>query len=85
MKLYNLPELHFDERQYLLGDSAFANCWFIVSAYKKPTGTQLPQEHEFFNTCMSKPRVVSEHCIGLLKAVSRGSVRFVQSSRARRI
>jgi hypothetical protein len=67
MKLYNLPELHFDERQYLLGDSAFTNCWFIVLAYKKPTGTQLPQEHEFFNTCMSKPHVVSEHCIGLLK------------------
>jgi len=67
MKLYRFPEMYFDPQQYLLGDSAFENCWFLVSAYKKPTGTHIPYEHERFNDCMSKPRVISEHCIGLLK------------------
>jgi hypothetical protein len=27
----------------------------------------MAHEHERFNTLMSKPRVISEHCIGLLK------------------
>jgi hypothetical protein len=67
MKFFNQPEAHFDLQQYLLGDSEFENHWFLVSAYKKPCGTCIPHEHELFNTCMSKPRVISEHCIGLLK------------------
>ncbi len=50
MKLYNLPLLHFDKKQYLLGDSAFENCWFIVSAFKKPAGGEMAHEHERFNT-----------------------------------
>jgi len=67
MKVFNLPEAHFSPQQYLLGDSAFENRWFLVSAYKKPSGTHIPREYEVFNTCMAKPRVISEHCIGLLK------------------
>jgi hypothetical protein len=67
MKLYSDPEGHFDLNQYLLGDSAFENRWFIVAAYKKPAGTSIPREHEEFNTAMSSPRVLSEHCIGILK------------------
>lgn len=67
MKFYNDPELYFALQQYLLGDSAFENKWFLVSAYKKPFGTSIPREFEVFNTCMAKPRVISEHCIGLLK------------------
>jgi DDE superfamily endonuclease len=68
MKFYNLPEVHFNLQQYLLGDSAFENQWFLVSAYKKkPNGTQIPHEYELFNTCMLKPCVISEHCIGHLK------------------
>jgi DDE superfamily endonuclease len=57
----------FAERQYILGDSAFENTWFIVSAFKKPRGKKLPREQEIFNDAMSKPRVVSEHMIGILK------------------
>jgi hypothetical protein len=41
MKVFNLPEAHFNRQQYLLGDSAFENRWFLVSAYKKPSGAHI--------------------------------------------
>lgn len=58
---------YFDQRQYLLGDSAFENQWFMVSAYKKLPGRDLPRNEELFNEKMSSLRVISEHCIGMLK------------------
>jgi hypothetical protein len=61
------PEEHFDKMQYLIGDSAFENKWFMVSAFKKPRGTVLPPKHEKFNSKLSSLRIVSEHCIGMLK------------------
>jgi DDE superfamily endonuclease len=53
--------------QYIVGDSAFENSWFMVSAFKKLPNCQLPQEQEHFNTKLSKLRILSEHCISILK------------------
>ena len=30
------PKAHFADREYCIGDSAFENSWFMVSAFKKP-------------------------------------------------
>ena len=65
--IFQRPLSFFAERQYILGDSAFENTWFVVSAFKKPRGNKLPREQEIFNDAMSKPRVISEHTIGILK------------------
>ena len=65
--IFQRPLQFFAERQYILGDSAFENTWFVVSAFKKPRGSSLPREQELFNDALSKPRVVSEHTIGILK------------------
>jgi len=57
----------FSPWEYLLGDSAFKNHWYIVSAYKKPTGLPIPREYEIFNDALASPRVLSEHTIGMRK------------------
>ena len=61
------PEHYFDKRQYLIGDSAFENQPFMVSAFKKPKGTAIPAKHEQFNEKLARLRIISEHCIGMLK------------------
>jgi len=65
--LYQSPEKFFSSIEYLLGDSAFENTWFMVSAYKKPANMTLPREQEVFNSALAKPRVISEQTIGILK------------------
>jgi hypothetical protein len=61
------PSLHFDPQQFILGDSAFENQWFVVSAFKKLPEKRLDEYEELFNAKMSPMRVISEHCIGILK------------------
>jgi DDE superfamily endonuclease len=61
------PSDFFGETQYIIGDSAFENDWFIVAAYKKSAGQELEEDHEKFNSKMAKLRIISEHCIGMLK------------------
>jgi DDE superfamily endonuclease len=61
------PHEYFTERQYLLGDSAFENSNHMVSSYKCPKGMELGQREELFNTALAKPRISSEHTIGMLK------------------
>ena len=58
---------YFEPTEYLLGDSAFENQWFMVSAYKKLPGKDLERKEQLFNEKMSTLRVVSEHCIGMIK------------------
>jgi hypothetical protein len=65
--LKKTPGEFFGPTQYIVGDSAFENDWFVVAAFKKPTGHELPQDHEKFNNKMAKLRIISEHCIGILK------------------
>jgi hypothetical protein len=61
------PVEFFNERQYVVGDSAFENDTMIVSAFKKMANCNLSDDQEFFNGKLSKLRIVSEHCIGMLK------------------
>jgi hypothetical protein len=55
-------------RYFLLGDSAFSNSPTLVSAYKAPHNHTLNRGQEEFNTLMARPRITSEHTIGMLKA-----------------
>ena len=66
-KLARRPEDFFDSTQFVLGDSAFANFWYMVSAFKKAQGQVLCDDHEKFNTIVARCRIWSEHTIGILK------------------
>ena len=61
------PGDHFGSMQYLLGDSAFENSRHMVSAFKKPRDQSIPSQHEKFNEKLASLRIISEHCIGMLK------------------
>jgi hypothetical protein len=59
---------YFTHREYLLGDSAYSASPIMVQAFKKQVGqSNLPANNEFFNTRLAQVRIVSEHCIGILK------------------
>jgi DDE superfamily endonuclease len=66
-RMYLDPESFFSQRQYLIGDSAFENSKIMVSAYKKPKGLAIPQQHAKFNEKLASMRIISEHSIGMLK------------------
>jgi hypothetical protein len=72
-------ESHFLDTEYIIGDSAYSpqNC--MVSVYKKPVGAPMHPDNEIFNTKLAKPRVSSEHTIGILK----GRFPFLRSIRMR--
>ena len=64
---YNRGE-YFSTNEYLLGDSAYSASPVMVQSFKKQASVAtLPPNHEFFNTCLAKVRISSEHCIGMLK------------------
>ena len=65
--MYQNSTNFFTHWKYLLGDSAYECCPFIVSAYKKPQGSSIPCEQEMFNMALSKAWVESEHMIGMWK------------------
>ena len=66
--VHQSKEEHFNEKEYLLGDSAFKALSIMIPAFKKPFGGGLGVEESMFNTKLAKVRIKSEHCIGLLKA-----------------
>jgi hypothetical protein len=70
---------HFNETEYIIGDSAYGPQNFMVSVFKKPVGAPMPPDNEAFNTQLAKPRVSSEHTIGMLK----GRFPFLRSIRMR--
>ena len=59
--------LAFGEAGLALGDCAYAPRDWVVPAYKKPAGGTMDPGKAAFNTAISKPRVTSEHTIGILK------------------
>ena len=61
------PLNFFDLNQYLLGDSAFENRWFVVSSFKKLPKQELAWMEQRFNKKLASLRIISEHCIGMLK------------------
>jgi len=65
--LYHHPQEHFQLNEYMLGNSAFENTWFMVSAYKRTANSVLRFKQELFNRSLAGPCVHSEHTIGILK------------------
>jgi len=59
---------YFDQKEYLLGDSAFSTLSVMVPAFKKGHNANLSEERKYFNTKLVKIWIKSEHCIGLIKA-----------------
>jgi DDE superfamily endonuclease len=57
----------FSPKEYLLGDSAFTASDIMIPPFKSTPGNELPSNYSAFNTLLAKPRVKSEHCIGMLK------------------
>lgn len=53
--------------QCLIGDSAFENTPHVVSAFRKPCDSSVPKKQEQFNEKLACLRIISEHCIGMLK------------------
>ena len=70
---------HFRDIEYIIGDSAYGPQNFMVSTFKKPVGAPMHPDNEAFNTKLAKPRVTSEHTIGILK----GRFPFLRSIRMR--
>jgi hypothetical protein len=67
-ELFKNPTAYFGRVYYLLrSDSALTNSPTVVSSFKCTNGHQLQITDEQFNTLLAKPRVISEHCIGMLK------------------
>jgi hypothetical protein len=67
-EIFTKPRRHFSAGEYLLGDSAFMNTDYMVTSFKTPVGQcQLPAGKKAFNYTLSKVRIASEHCIGILK------------------
>jgi DDE superfamily endonuclease len=52
------PNDHFDPYQYLFGESAFENQWFMVSAFKKPRDESIPRAQENFNEKLARLRII---------------------------
>jgi len=67
-EIYLCRDKYFDQKEYLLGDSAFSTSAVMVPAFKKGHDSSLSEEKRFFNTKLAKVRIKSKHCIGLLKA-----------------
>jgi DDE superfamily endonuclease len=61
------PSRFFSKKQYLLGDSAFTASNIMIPPFKTHGGGSLSNNKTAFNTLLAKPRVKSEHCIGILK------------------
>lgn len=65
--LCKYPARFFSGTQYILGDSAFKASPIMIPAFKKIANVGMLPENVKFNTLLAKPRVVSEHCIGMIK------------------
>ena len=66
-KIAKNPNKYFSPLEYMIGDSGMEADWWMIPAYKKPHKHELPRPKEIFNTELSKPRVLTEHCIGMWK------------------
>jgi len=66
--IYLDTDKYFDQKEYLLGDSAFSATAVMIPAFKKGHNRNLSEEQRYFNNKLAKIQIKSEHCIGLLKA-----------------
>ncbi len=66
-KLGRNASQYFLPHEYLLTDSAFTPSDHVVPAFKSTKGQPISSNNLNFNTLLAKPRIKSEHCIGLMK------------------
>eukprot|EP00804_Cyclotella_cryptica_P018903 CCRYP_006432-RC/>CCRYP_006432-RC protein AED:0.31 eAED:0.30 QI:0/-1/0/1/-1/1/1/0/185 len=57
----------FSPLQYVLCDTAFEPSDIAVAAYKCQAGFVQDRDEQMFSTCMSSPRVITAHTMGLWK------------------
>ena len=67
-EIYLGTNKYFDQKEYLLGYSAFSASAVMIPAFKKGHNSNLSEEKRFFNNKLAKILIKSEHCVGLLKA-----------------
>ena len=67
-EIYLGRDKYFDQKEYLLGDSAFLTSAVMIPAFKKGHNSNLNEEKSYFNTKLAKVCIKSELCICLLKA-----------------
>lgn len=61
-----MPRL-FSDGKYILADSGYASLEHIVPTFKTSHLNPLTPGQNHFNNALSKLRVASEHCNGMLK------------------
>jgi len=66
MDLYKNPQEHFSQGEYVLTDSAYGLTLNCIPAYKAPAANL--SDNTAFNYCLARSRVMSGHCIGVLKS-----------------
>lgn len=57
----------FSSGEYILADSGYASTEFILPTFKRSHSNPLTPAQNHFNNALSKLRVASEHCNGMLK------------------
>eukprot|EP00804_Cyclotella_cryptica_P023292 CCRYP_000454-RA/>CCRYP_000454-RA protein AED:0.19 eAED:0.17 QI:0/0/0/0.66/0/0/3/0/143 len=57
----------FHDNRYVLYDTAFEPSDIAIAADKCQAGFVQDRDEQMFNTCMSSPRVITEHTMGLWK------------------
>jgi len=67
-EIYLSKDKYFDQKEYLLGDSAFLTSEVMIPAFKKGHNRNLSEEQRYFNNKLANIWIKSEHSIGLLKA-----------------
>lgn len=66
-KMFLNKDAFFSPMEYLPGDSAFTPGEHMIPTIKNAPKSNMRAEQSSFNTLLAKPRVKSEHGIGLLK------------------
>jgi hypothetical protein len=64
-------------REFLIGDSTFKASPNMTPCFKKPAHGEMPAKKKFCSNKIAKPRVKSEHCIGILKGRFNSSSKYV--------
>ena len=68
--VYLSKEKYFNNKEYLLGDSAFSASSVLVSSFKKGRNSNLRDDQGYFNTKLAKVRIKSELVFELFSALS---------------
>ena len=79
-----MKEKCFNNKEYLLGDSAFSASSVLVPSFKKGSNSNLRDNQGYFNTKLAKVQIKSKHFLGLLKARFQhlqGHLRVIKSKR----